>query len=116
MMAQRDYIMAEPSVRCLLRHSSERQRLHLFKDITESNINEKCDMLLEILASGSINKEIFKPVVSKLIEKHPVLFKKSNSLMEELLRLQYVDLSKYNNVYYSQNVGTMHTATLQFLL
>ena len=91
MMAQTNYPLAKPSVKCLLRCCSAQQRLELFKAVSaESDINEKCNMLVEILVSGDIDEK-FKPVVSDLIAKYPDLFKKSNSLMEELIRLKHVD-------------------------
>lgn len=85
MMAQAHYLMAKPSVRCLLRHCSEQQRLELFKAVTESAINKKYDLLSDILESGSINKKQFKPYVCELIWKFP------DCLTEKLVKLEYVD-------------------------
>ena len=90
MMVQTNYPMAKPSVKCLLKHCSMQQRLELFSIVLGSDINEKCDVLCEILISGSINQKELKSVVSKLIASYPDLLKNS-TLTEELERLKCID-------------------------
>lgn len=85
------------TVECLLKHCSPQQRLKLFEAVVKiSSLDRKCDILVEVLHSGTIDNEKFRSMLSKLnkISQCQTFLNQSKGIQNELVQLKLITISE----------------------